>query len=139
MPNMTKISITKNGNTQSVTSKNNKLETLNDVSLAFAVWRANKKSIKERIPQELWDAAIKLSTTHSKPTIINSLRVDSTVFYNKCKEHFNKPKKNASCKPAGIAKPWTIRCERPDGLILDLSGTSMIPPAVHQTISNFLQ
>ena len=142
MKNMTKISITKNGNTQSTTSKHNKIETLNDVILAFAVWRANKKKSRESIPEELWDAACRLTKMHSKNTITTALRLNGNVLRVKAEAYFTRKIKMrpiSAVKNIPLVKPWTIKCERPDGLTLNISGTNIILPTIHQTISNFLQ
>jgi len=143
MPNMTKISITKNGNTQSVTSKDNKIETLNDVILAFAVWRTNKKKSRESVPEELWDAACRLTKMHSKSTIATALRLNGNVLRVKAECYFARKTKvksiNTTKSISTVTKPWTITCERPDGLMLHLLGSSEVPSSIHQTISNFLQ
>ena len=52
--------------------------TLEEVSAQLDNWRKNKKSIREPIPQKLWQQAVELSKKHSVSIISNTLRLSYT-------------------------------------------------------------
>ena len=83
--------------------------TLEEVSAQLENWRKNKKSIREPIPQKLWQQAVELSKKHSVSIISNALRLS----YTDLKERVYGP---SISKPAINKKDpdfIEIKCEQP--------------------------
>lgn len=51
--------------------------TIDELQQNLETWRKNKKSTRDRIPQEYWDAVIRLSATHSLSQLGSKLNLNS--------------------------------------------------------------
>ena len=93
--------------------------TLEEVSAQLENWRKNKKSIREPIPQKLWQQAVELSKKHSVSIISNALRLS----YTDLKERVYGPsiskrpinKKDPAFIEIKYQQPWQA-CQQVQGL-----------------------
>jgi hypothetical protein len=96
---------------------------LEEVKEQFAQWRQNRKG-RESIPDELWQAAVRLTKEHSLNKIVKELNLSYSGF----KERVVKAQKNDSPfvefhlpTPANGATHWVLEMDRPNGARMRIS------------------
>ncbi len=106
--------------------------TLESVQQQFIDWRAQRSSKRERIPPELWQAAVRLCDVHTVGEVSRSLRLS----FMDLKERLagtpsTKEEKSVQFLRLEVGSPgsgqWQMECIRADGGRLHVSATGALP------------
>jgi hypothetical protein len=90
---------------------------LEQVRERFAQWRQNRKG-REPIPDELWQAAIGLTTEYSVTKIVKTLNLTHSDFKERMIEAQNNAPTFAELRlpvPATASAYWVLEMDKPDG------------------------
>src|SRR5262245_50830003 len=128
-----------------------------ELKARFETWRANRKFVREPIPDELWNAAADLSRRYPPSLVGRVLKLDSS----RLKKFLLKRSPRTSVRkklqatffqlPTGIALPEVgsplpqiptgcrLQIERPDGSRLTLTMPSLDLVSIHRLCADFLR
>jgi len=113
---------------------------LESVEQQFNNWRASRSNKRERIPRELWQAAVRLCDVHPVHQVSRSLRLSYTAL--KELHSGTQPVKEKSLQfmqlEVGSSRPvqWQMECIRADGSRLRLTATGA-PPSAGELLKGF--
>ena len=107
---------------------------LKDVRQQFESWRESRASKRDRIPDHLWQAAVKLCREHSVYQVSKSLGLCSADLKKRIPE--DTPKFMEIAFPA-FSGQWQIECHRADGSVLRMSGSGQTPE-IQTVLKSFL-
>jgi len=105
--------------------------TLESVQQQFSDWRAQRGSKRERIPPELWQAAVRLCDVHTVGQVSGALRLSFMELKKRLSgNHFAKEKSVQFLRlevDSPCSVQWQMECIRTDGSRLHLSATGALP------------
>lgn len=110
--------------------------TLNSVQQHFEAWRINRTK-REKIPESLWEAAVRLCDQHPITHVCRHLRLSFADLKKRLSPSNQRPVRFMELDMSCFSGPWQIECERADGTKLRFSGSGQ-PPAVESLFRQFL-
>jgi hypothetical protein len=105
--------------------------TLESVQQQFIDWRAQRSSKRERIPPELWQAALRLCDVHTVSQVSSALRLSCTRLSNRLTDNHSAKEKSVQFlrleMGSACTSQWQMECTRADGGRLHVSATGALP------------
>lgn len=111
--------------------------TLEAVKERFEAWRAGRANKRESIPQHLWQVAAGLCREHSISRVSQQLRLSYSELKRRIPETPCSPEQFIEIELDTVASRWQIKCDRPDGGRLRMTGSGQ-PPAIDTMLKAFL-
>lgn len=113
---------------------------LEQVRERFAQWRQNRKG-REPIPDELWQAAIGLTTEYSVTKIVKTLNLTHSDFKERMIEAQNNDPTFVELQlpvPATASAYWVLEMDKPDGAKFRISCHNASLPNILEVGKMFL-
>ena len=98
--------------------------TLESIQQQFKTWRAEKTG-REPIPEQLWEAAVRLCRDHPPTRVSRILRLSFNDLKHLLPE--TTPVEFSEMDFSAIAGPWQLECRRSDGGQLRVISTGPLP------------
>ena len=114
---------------------------LQEVSAVFAQWRSTRKP-RNRIPEQLWQAAVDLTPFYSTHQIARALRLNYTELKRRIKKRL--PEEQAAefieidMRQLLSTAPCVLELRSPSGFELKIHNFDRIQPQLGSLISRFL-
>jgi hypothetical protein len=113
-------------------------EALTHLTHHFAQWRHSRRTLRGRIPQELWAQAVALTTTLSVTRVARQLRLTSHALKQRRERVNGTPTTLPSAQGlqfVEVAPPWrtpatAVEIHRPDGTRLRITYSEAAPALV---------
>ena len=111
--------------------------TLERVQRQFELWRSERSSRREPIPEHLWQAAAELCREHSISRVSRQLHLSYAELKKQIAEDDPPPVGFMEIDLDLSPSRWQIECARSDGSQLRISGNGQ-PPAIKTVLRSFL-
>ena len=59
------------------------IDTLDELTAAFEKWRKKKSHVRERVPDELWERALRASRVHGMKAVVRATKIERRRFARK--------------------------------------------------------
>lgn len=122
--------------------------TLEECQQHFAAWRSQKKSLREPIPEELWELAVELTDNHSQKKVASALSLNVNELSRRRKSPRRNNQEVSESKPHFIELELTganlsgqcqrIEIERYDGHRMTLLAPPDNPFSIQDAMKLFL-
>jgi hypothetical protein len=85
-------------------------ETLDELAAAFGQWRRKKQYIRERVPQELWERALRAAGVYGTGAVARATRVEHARLIERYKKAKTKQRDVPGYSRLSITAPSAMGC-----------------------------